>query len=254
MSGKLFAHTAGAGGVPAVLLHGFGSTHAVWRPVQDNLSRDRLTLAYDLPGHGRSLDMEQKFAPKLVVSQLLTDLSERGIERFHLCGHSMGGASAALMALEAPHRVASLTLLAPGGFGAEINGRVLRRYAEAHDTADVRHELEDMFGWANPVPDEAVAQIVEMRKTPGQVEKLVEIVERISRDGRQGVIAREALASLEMPVKVVWGTQDRILPTRQAHRLPGHFAAHIFEDTGHMLAQEIPGQVIRLIRENIREF
>ncbi len=41
-----------------------------------------------------------------------------------------------------------------------------------------------------------------------------------------------------MPIKVLWGTQDRVLPTRQAHKLPGVVATHIFERTGHMLHLE----------------
>jgi pyruvate dehydrogenase E2 component (dihydrolipoamide acetyltransferase) len=55
-----------------------------------------------------------------------------------------------------------------------------------------------------------------------------------------------------MPTKVVWGAQDRVLPTRQAHRLPGHIAVHVFEGVGHMLPHEIPDAVARLIRENAR--
>jgi pimeloyl-ACP methyl ester carboxylesterase len=51
---------------------------------------------------------------------------------------------------------------------------------------------------------------------------------------------------------VIWGTQDRVLATRQAHRLPGRIAVHIFEGTGHMLPQEIPGDAAKLILENAR--
>jgi pyruvate dehydrogenase E2 component (dihydrolipoamide acetyltransferase) len=51
---------------------------------------------------------------------------------------------------------------------------------------------------------------------------------------------------------VLWGTQDRVLPTRQAHKLPGAIAVHIFEKTGHMLPQEIPHEVAGLILENTR--
>jgi pyruvate dehydrogenase E2 component (dihydrolipoamide acetyltransferase) len=53
-------------------------------------------------------------------------------------------------------------------------------------------------------------------------------------------------------VKVLWGTQDRIVPTRQAHRLPGRIAIHVFEDAGHMLPLEIPDEVAFLILENTR--
>ncbi|MCP4318770.1 MAG: hypothetical protein GY789_22940 [Hyphomicrobiales bacterium] len=68
----------------------------------------------------------------------------------------------------------------------------------------------------------------------------------------QGTFRRNELAELPMPVKVLWGTQDRLLPTRQAHRLPPMFAAHVFENTGHMLIEERGADVVALIRQNIR--
>lgn len=104
-------------------------------------------------------------------------------------------------------------------------------------------------------------QLVEARAVSGAQQKLRVILDAIIGSGgiesgrgalRQGVIAPDELASLTMPVKVLWGTQDRVLPTRQSHRLPPVFAAHVFENTGHMLIEERPRDVIMLIRQNIR--
>ena len=60
------------------------------------------------------------------------------------------------------------------------------------------------------------------------------------------------IAGLDVPIKVVWGTQDRVLPTRQAHKLPGRIAVHIFEEAGHMLPLEIAADAAYLILENSR--
>ncbi len=248
----LFAAESGAGARTVVLLHGFGGVHGTWEAIAADLSADNHVLAYDLPGHGRSLDVPEAGPAKIAVRAILADLEARGLARVHLVGHSMGGAIAAMMAMADPDRAASLTLLAPGGFGDEINGRLLARYAAAQTAGEIGAALENMFGWNHPVPDAMVEMLAAARAVPGQTGKLVEIAKGLSRDGRQGVIPRDRLAALTMPVKVVWGTQDRVLPTRQAHRLPPMFAAHIFEDTGHMLPEEQPAGVIRLIRENIR--
>jgi pyruvate dehydrogenase E2 component (dihydrolipoamide acetyltransferase) len=51
-------------------------------------------------------------------------------------------------------------------------------------------------------------------------------------------------------VKVLWGMQDRVVPTRQAHRLPGRIAVHVFEEAGHMLPLEVPDDVAALILES----
>ncbi|WP_149760390.1 alpha/beta fold hydrolase [Neomesorhizobium albiziae] len=252
MNQSLYALQSGQGPQTVVLLHGFGGCHGLWRPVQQALARDARVLAYDLPGHGGSLDWPEAGPAKVAVRAILADLEERGVDRFHIAGHSMGGAIAAMMALAAPSRVASLTLLAPGGFGEEINGRLLRRYAAATSEEQIRACLETMTGWPNPVPDEAVEALAEMRRHPGQTDKLVEIAASIARDGRQGVIAREKLAELPMPVAVVWGILDGVLPVHQANGLPPLFALHLIPAAGHMLPEEKPELVTEIIRRTMR--
>lgn len=235
-----------------MLLHGFGGCHGLWQPIADALAGTVRVLAYDLPGHGGSLGWPEAGPAKIAVRAILADLAERGIERFHLAGHSMGGAIAALMALAEPSRIASLALLAPGGFGEEINGRLLRRYATATSEDDIRTCLESMTGWPNPVADETVRTLVEMRRRPGQTEKLVEIAASITRDERQGVIAREKLASLPMPVSVMWGLLDGVLPVHQSNGLPPLFGFHLIADAGHMLPEEKPELVTEIIRRTMR--
>ncbi len=234
------------------MLHGFAGRNEVWRPVQQALAAEARTLAYDLPGHGKSLDWPEAVSSKGASRAILADLTARGIERFHLAGHSMGGAIAALMALAEPARVRSLTLFAPGGFGEEINIRLLRRYAAAKTFDDLQACLEAMIGWTNPVDPDAVRAQVAMRGVPGQTEKLTEIAGTLARNGRQGVIARDSLAELPMPVSIAWGLQDNVLPVRQTIGLPPAFSLHLIPDAGHMLPEEVPDLVAALLRQNAR--
>jgi pyruvate dehydrogenase E2 component (dihydrolipoamide acetyltransferase) len=183
---------------------------------------------------------------------VLASLAERGIGQAHWVGHSMGGAAAALAAMLEPQRAASLTLLAPGGFGREINHRLLRRYASAASEGEIQGLLEQFFGWDRAVPAGLAAALARDRAAPGAIAALERIVERFFDGDEQKTIGRGDLAPLTIPIKVLWGTQDRVLPTRQAHKLPGRIAVHIFEKTGHMLPQEIPGEVAHLILENTR--
>ena len=239
-------------GPPIVLLHGFGSDHRAWQDVRPFLERDRQVLAFDLPGHGQSLGRSQSGNAGIAAKAILQSLTDLDIETAHLAGHSMGGAAAALIALMAPERVRSLTLLAPGGFGPEVNHRLLRRFAAASDEAEIALLLEQFFGWQNPLPAGLAAELAEMRRVDGQLAALEGIVETLFDGDVQKILPVEKLAAGPFPVKVVWGTQDRVLPTRQAHKLPGRVAVHIFEYAGHMLPYEIPGDVAHLIAENAR--
>ena len=90
------------------------------------------------------------------------------------------------------------------------------------------------------------------RAMPGQTEALVGISKIIARDGVQGAIPRDRLAGLAMPVSVVWGTLDTVLPRHQSDGLPPLFALHSLPGAGHMLIDEAPDLAIELIRRQLR--
>ena len=240
-------------GAPVVLLHGFGGDRETWLDMQSALSTRKRSLAFDLPGHGEALDWPVIGNAGAAAKAVLQSLESLDLPGVHLVGHSMGGAVAALVALRQPELVSSLTLLAPGGFGPEINHRLLRRYATATDTAGMEVLLEQFFGWEFKMPKDLASTIAVSRSRPGATATLEAIVEEIIDGTVQKTLPRNELAALRMPIKVIWGTQDRVLPTRQAHKLPGVVATHIFERVGHMPHLEIPDEVTRLILQNAGE-
>ncbi len=250
---KLFRATSGnADENPIVLLHGFGGSHRVWSDVIPLLEAERRIIAYDLPGHAGSLNYREIGSAAVSARAVLSDLTDTGENRVHFVGHSMGGAAAAICALKEPQRCLSLTLLAPGSFGSEINHRLLRRFASATVEADLTLLMEQFFGWRNPLPDWLIPDLVQQRKCNDAIQCLEKIVETFLDGNEQKRLSTPEIASLDVPVKVVWGTQDRVLPTRQAHKLPGRIAVHIFEEVGHMLPLEIAEDVAHLILENSR--
>lgn len=247
----LFFAERGSGTPTITLVHGFGASHAAWDAIAADLSVTVRTLAVDLPGHGRSLASPGAGNAKASARAILSGLAVRGVESTHIVGHSMGGAVATLMALAEPGRVASLTLLAPGGFGEEIDGPLLRAYAAAADATALRACLAAMSGPDSPPAEDDIQACLAMRSHPGQAESLVAIAGAITRGDRQGVIPRELLASLPMPVTVLWGTADSVLPVLQAEGLPERFRILRLPRAGHMLAAEAPGAVLAAIRANL---
>jgi len=234
---------------PIVFLHGFGGDSLTWVNIQTGLQARRRTIAFDLPGHGKALGWPRIGNAGVSAKAVAASLDALTLDRVHLVGHSMGGAVACLVALKAPERIASLTLLAPGGFGPEINHKLLRRYAAATEPHELEVLLEQFFGWEFELPRMLVRHAAEMRAKPGASETLQAIVEEIIDGNVQKTLPLDGLADLGLPIRVIWGTQDRVLPTRQSHRLPGVIATHVFERVGHMPHLEVPQAVIRLIRE-----
>ncbi|MEW6632434.1 MAG: alpha/beta fold hydrolase [Pseudomonadota bacterium] len=241
----------GSGSKTIVFLHGFGGSHEVWRDLIAALGPGARMLAYDLPGHGRSLEFPG-IGAKSAARAILADLAGRRSGKIHLVGHSMGGAIATLAALADPERVASLTLLAPGGFGPEINGPLLRRYAAAADTDEIRACLAAMSGPGSTPPDHVVDMLLRMRAQPGQLQALVEMAAAMTKSDRQGAIPAEQLNTLDMPVMVVWGTEDPVLPVDQTEALPARFHLHHVLEAGHMLVEEAPDVIAQAVRRNTR--
>lgn len=246
-----FIDNSGSTAIPVLFLHGFGGTGLQWWGLQTAVSFKAPTLAYDMPGHGKSLAFPDAGPPKIAARAVLADTSARGINRFHLVGHSMGGAISALVGLMAPDKVASMTLLAPGGFGPKFNYPILQKWAAAKTESQLRAALPAMFGPSFEIPDKLVDYLVDVREIPGAVPKLISIMKGMSVDGQQGQLPVDDLISAGVPISVVWGDQDMIVPVAQTEQLKGRVDLHILEGIGHSPADECPDLVRKVILDNL---
>ena len=236
--------TDGAG-PPVVLLHGFGGSAAGWEEVQRKLGC--ATLAFDLPGHAGSLRYPGFGTVSFAARAVVSELDQRGIEAFHLAGHSMGGAVAALIAISQPSRVLSATLLSPGGMSSRINAPLLRAFAKAGKSAELEICLRQMSGPKSAILPDLVDAIVAQRRVAGQMEALAHIIGLILRGEEQGAIPRSALEALAMPVTVVWGEADAVMPCDALKSVPGSFHTVLLPCVGHMLLDEAPHQAAAAI-------
>lgn len=235
-----------------VLLHGFGGHAASSQPVIDRLGDHFHILAFDLPGHAGSLTYPGFGSPRTAALAVLSELNKRGIRIAHIAGHSMGGAVAFLMALEAPEVIASLTLIAPGGFGPEMDRQALHTLAEAQTAAELSSAYAAMMA-PQSVPDPAmIARVLDMYNRPGQREALRQILARISRGNGQGELPLGALSSGRFPVSLLWGNLDTIVPFAQSANAPTWFRMEAIEGAGHMLLDEAPEAVARAILEQLQ--
>lgn len=242
---------------PLVLFHGFGGIGALWAPVIGRLGDDQPLIIYDLPGHGRSLDADGVGHAGVMAKAILADLDRRGVPSFHLCGHSMGGAVAGLVALKAASRVQSLTLLAPGGFGFDIDHRALRRYAVAAEQGELAAALAAMMAPGHGMERSGLERLTAARQAPGAVDRLLGILASflIERDGRtgQGTLPLASFDGLGISTRLLWGKLDPILPVDQASKIwPGALAT-LVEGAGHMLIEEAPDEVVAALRAALAE-
>ena len=251
MAGPAFRRIGKGEAAPLVLLHGFGGNMRTWNRVFPLIKDDVPLIIFDLPGHGRSIHSEGRGGAGRMAKAILQKLEENGIERFHIAGHSMGGAVAALVAMRAPDNVLSLNLIAPGGMASDINAELLARFSKASDAEELETVIREMAGPGLDVPEGYFQAAAEFRDAPGAMEALTETYAAMFPDGPekgQGVLPHAQLAELPMPVRALWGSADTVLPCPDSDSLPANFELLVLSGAGHMLPEEKPAEVADFLR------
>ncbi|WP_275194950.1 alpha/beta hydrolase [Bradyrhizobium sp. CSA207] len=102
-------------GPPIVMLHGASSNlEAMRRPLGDLLAKNHRVILFDRPGHGWSTRARRQDSTPQIQARMIDEaLGKLGIARAIVVVHSWSGALGARLALDHPHRVAGLVMLAP---------------------------------------------------------------------------------------------------------------------------------------------
>lgn len=152
-------------GPPIVLIHGIGASTDSWAGVAGRLTDRFACLRYDLRGHGQSEVVRGRYELEDYVEDLAALLDERGIEKAHLAGHSLGGVIAQGFALACPERVLSLILVSTAACRTpEEKAAILAlaRTVESEGAAVIMDRA--MERWFTPAFRSAHSEVIERRK------------------------------------------------------------------------------------------
>jgi pyruvate dehydrogenase E2 component (dihydrolipoamide acetyltransferase) len=256
---------AGAGqeGDVVLLIHGYGGDRNSWLFLQEPMAARYRVYALDLPGHGTSAK-DVGAGPEgpgaggsgstlAVLADAVTGvLDALGAERAHLVGHSMGGAVALAVAARDPGRIGSLTLIAPSGFGPEINAGYLRGFADAQTRRELKPVIGQLFADESLVTRQLVDDLLAYKRLDGVGEALHALADTLLDGDAQRGDSAALLAAMSdaVPVTVVWGRADRIIPAAQAESVTGA-VRHLIDGAGHMPHMERPAEVQAAIEATI---
>jgi pyruvate dehydrogenase E2 component (dihydrolipoamide acetyltransferase) len=248
-AGSLRFLRQGEAGDAVVLLHGFGGDINNWLFTAPVLATNYTVYALDLPGHGGSTKQVGDGDLDSLVSAVEQFLASQEIERAHLVGHSLGGLLACGLALRDPSRVRSLTLIASAGLGEEINRQYLEQFVSASNRRELKGALELLFADSSLVNRQLVDDVLKYKRIDGVPEALQAISSQVFGNGHQAEVLAPRLRSLEVPMLVIWGTEDRIIPAEQARSAPEGAEVRLLDGSGHSPHMEQAGEVNRIVEE-----
>jgi pyruvate dehydrogenase E2 component (dihydrolipoamide acetyltransferase) len=165
----------------------------------------------------------------------------------HLVGHSLGAAIAAQLALDHPDRVAGVVLIAPAGFGPDINMDYIDGFVRAAGKKDLKAVLGQLFADESLVTRALVDGVLRYKRLDGVSDLLGSLAAGLFPEGRQAAEPGRRLDARSMPVTVVWGGDDRVIPAAHADAAPEGATVVVLEKAGHMVQMERAGEVNELL-------
>jgi pimeloyl-ACP methyl ester carboxylesterase len=212
-----------AGDKPAiVLLHGVGVTSDLnWGAAYADLSRDFRVVAPDLPGHGRDVRPWPKFNIEDCADHIVALADSLGLDKFIVCGYSMGSLVAQQVWRGHPDRVSALVL---GAASRNFLGSAVERmassfsplFAVAAQTNPVLRILRADafgFGYMNDLDAEGRAYVhAEMSLT-----SMATVAAAVAAVGK--FTSHDWISTVDVPVSVLVTTRDSLVPTSRQHKL-----------------------------------
>jgi pimeloyl-ACP methyl ester carboxylesterase len=251
-------------GDPVLLLPGEGSVAEQWSGTLEGLAGSHRAIALDLPGYGYT-EPTGDGSPAALATFVWRFAREINVDTFAVIGHSLGGAVAVHLALQRPGALSSLVLVSPAGMGRAINpGMVVQAVTPLGDLTKLLVPVMP-FG-----PQLLVASLVALgarrpwritgpwRSSQVRAASSPEALATALRSQRLSVgllgqrdLLLGRLPELSVPVLVVWGVQDVLVPFWQAvgaRRKLSRGELTLFPCSGHLLPLEATDRFLGVVR------
>jgi pimeloyl-ACP methyl ester carboxylesterase len=244
-------------GDPMVFIHGLSGSWQNWLENLPHFARDHRVVAFDLPGFGSSPMPAERISIPGYARLVDALLGELGIDAACVVGNSMGGFIGAELAIAFPQRVERLALVSAAG----ISSHELRNERQMATVRRAERLLAMYGGWLAS-RSEFVARRERLRRWtfavvarhPGRIPAPL-VAEQLRGSGKPGFVdaldaltdypIEDRLGRIGCPTLIVWGTDDRLVPVRDADRfaaaIPGSRKL-VYADTGHVSMLERPAR------------
>ncbi len=232
--------TAGETGTTVVLVHGVNDQAGTWAGIGARLAKQNRVVAIDLPGHGESGPKKGALPMRNMIDALAAVVNLNSPdEPVILVGNSMGGWVSMLYASEKPERVRRLVLENASGMAWDLSHVPIA----PKDRDEARRLLRMVQGPDAPLPDYLLDAMVRIAPDLPQARVLQQP------DLAQWLVDSR-LATLTMPVALIWGRQDGLLPQRYAETLRSRLpdaTLELIDHAAHIPHRQAPAEFSRLL-------
>ena len=264
--GHRVAYRMAGSGPPIVLIHGITASSRVWELVGPRLARQHTVLAPDLLGHGETAKPRGDYSMGSFASGIRDLILWLDLGPATVVGHSLGGGVAMQFAYQFPERTQRLALVASGGLGRRVHGflraatlpgsELVLPVLAARQVLSAGRTVGRALGRVGLQLGNDAMEMARGHASLGDPESRAAFVHtlRASVDpGGQRVQAVDRLyLAAELPVLIVWGARDRIIPPehgRRAHELVPGSRFELFERAGHFPHLDEPERFVRTLED-----
>lgn len=258
----------GQGAPYFILLHGFGASVFSWHAVMEPLSQHGTVIAYDRPAFGlterpMTWTGENPYGPEANVALLLGPMDHFGIDKAILVGNSAGGTVSMQFALTYPDRVQGLILVDPAvyeGGGGPSWVRILGKTPQMQHLGPlfvraIQKNGLDMITTAWHDPSKITQETWDGYTKPLKSDNWDRALWNFTMAGHSTGLA-DHLKDFTVPILVITGDDDRIVPTANSVRLgsdiPGAKLV-VIKDAGHVPHEEQPAAFMQAVDEFVSQ-
>jgi pimeloyl-ACP methyl ester carboxylesterase len=244
---------------PILWIHGLGGVWQNWLLNIPAFMDTHRCVALDLPGFGQSALPAGEVSIHGYARVVDAVCRQLGVEEPVVVGNSMGGFTGAELAVSFPTRISKLVLVAAAGLSTEYLLREpLLAAARAFAALTARTGLRGAPVVRRPRLRRFALQLVVRYPERLSVPLTTELVGGANApgfidafDALMGYSFRDRLEKIEVPVMIVWGRHDMLVPVEDAemfeHLIGDNARSVIFEDTGHLPMLERPSRFNELL-------
>lgn len=255
INGCTIAYEDRGTGEVLVLLHGFCGSSAYWDRILPLLSSSYRLIIPDLRGHGASSSPNGAYTIEQMADDVVGLMEYLNVPQYTLLGHSMGG----YIALSIAQRYSSR----------------LKGYGLVHSTAypDSEEAKEKRLKAVSTIQSSGITDFIDGLIpglfAPNHVESMKEAVTAAMQIGyrtppqgacgaalamRERVDRRDVMTALPIPVLLVAGEHDQVVPLERTFTADGpHVFKSVIKGAGHMSMYEAPEQLASVIIDFLRE-